>query len=143
MLDQFSHRCLTYIIILASKLTLEMGENYKNEQKRLLTSYLRSPLKILMSDNRVMVGIFVCTDADQNIILMGCQEYHYSTKNDSNDNQNGKEEQQFDEINLHEPNRTLGIVMVPGNHIKKIWIGRPAPRLEVKTSREKVNDLAD
>lgn len=55
-----------------------------------------------MTDGRVLIGIFLCTDRDANVILGSCSEYL-------------KEEDCLTE----EP-RILGLVMVPGRHIVSI-----------------------
>ncbi len=40
-----------------------------------LESWLNKNMKILMSDGRTLVGIFLCTDRDRNVILGSCVEY--------------------------------------------------------------------
>jgi small nuclear ribonucleoprotein (snRNP)-like protein len=40
-----------------------------------LRSWLNKNLKIEMTDGRVLVGIFLCTDRDANVILGSCSEY--------------------------------------------------------------------
>lgn len=52
-------------------------------------------MRIVMTDGRILVGAFLCTDSDANVILGMCSE----------DTQKGGEE------------RVLGLVMVPGRHI--------------------------
>lgn len=56
-----------------------------------------------MTDGRVLIGIFLCTDRDANVILGSCSEYL-------------KEE----DITAEEEPRILGLVMVPGRHIVSI-----------------------
>ncbi len=56
------------------------------------------------SDGRVLVGIFLCTDKDSNVILGSCTET--LCEDDSSDN---------------EP-RVLGLAMVPGKHIVTIHV---------------------
>ncbi|CAH1997906.1 unnamed protein product [Acanthoscelides obtectus] len=51
-----------------------------------------------MTDGRVLIGVFLCTDRDANIILGSCSEYL-----------------------PHKP-RMLGLVMIPGKHIVSIHI---------------------
>lgn len=63
-----------------------------------------------MSDGRVLIGIFLCTDRDANVILGSCSEYLPEEENDSTDN-----------ASREEP-RVLGLVMVPGKHIVNISI---------------------
>lgn len=76
-----------------------------------LRSWLNKCLRIEMSDGRVLVGIFLCTDRDANVILGSCTEY----LPDEN-----KEASASSYVN-DEP-RMLGLVMVPGKHIVTISI---------------------
>lgn len=57
-----------------------------------LQLWLYRTLRIVMTDDRVLIGVFLCTDADANVILGVCSEYAPY----------GGEE------------RMLGLVMVPG-----------------------------
>lgn len=58
-----------------------------------LQLWLYRTLRIVMTDGRVLIGVFLCTDKDANVILGVCSEYAPY----------GGEE------------RMLGLVMVPGN----------------------------
>nr|CAI5861913.1 unnamed protein product [Callosobruchus analis] len=60
-----------------------------------------------MTDGRVLIGVFLCTDRDANIILGSCSEYLPQ-------NINGKP--------TNEEPRMLGLVMIPGKHIVSIHI---------------------
>lgn len=71
--------------------------------KKKLESWLNGHLKIRMTDGRVLIGIFLCTDRDANVILGSCSEYL-------------REE----DILTEEDPRILGLVMVPGRHIVSI-----------------------
>ncbi|XP_067011498.2 N-alpha-acetyltransferase 38-A, NatC auxiliary subunit [Anabrus simplex] len=73
--------------------------------KQKLRSWLNKNLKIEMTDGRVLIGVFLCTDREGNVILGSCSEYL-------------KPE---DSINIEEP-RVLGLVMVPGRHIVSIYL---------------------
>ncbi|CAB0045022.1 unnamed protein product [Trichogramma brassicae] len=55
-----------------------------------------------MTDGRILIGSFLCTDRDANIILGLCAEYLSD--------------------NLDLEARTLGLVMVPGRHIVSIHL---------------------
>lgn len=57
-----------------------------------LQLWLYRTLRIVMTDDRVLIGVFLCTDSDANVILGVCSEYAPY----------GGEE------------RMLGLVMVPG-----------------------------
>jgi len=65
--------------------------------------WLNKSMRIKMSDGRVLVGIFVCTDKDCNVILGSAQEYLQPPESG----------------NKEEP-RVLGLAMVPGHHIVSI-----------------------
>lgn len=41
----------------------------------MLKTWLNKNMKIKLSDNRIIVGIFLCTDCHQNIILGSSYEY--------------------------------------------------------------------
>ncbi|XP_074652527.1 N-alpha-acetyltransferase 38, NatC auxiliary subunit-like [Tubulanus polymorphus] len=68
--------------------------------RKILRSWLNKTMRIKMTDGRVLIGAFMCTDRDRNVILGSCQEY---LKEDSQE----------------EP-RVLGLAMVPGHHIVSI-----------------------
>lgn len=51
-----------------------------------------------MTDGRTLIGLFLCTDADANIILGMCSEFR------------------------EEEERTLGLVIVPKKHIVQIEV---------------------
>ena len=40
-----------------------------------LNAYLGSQMKVTVSDGRVLIGEFMCTDKDRNLILGNCDEY--------------------------------------------------------------------
>jgi len=82
----------------SSSSTLSPGKN-------LLRSWLNKNMRILLTDGRVLVGIFLCTDKDANIILGSCTE----TLSEA------------DEARQEEP-RVLGLAMVPGRHVESIKV---------------------
>ena len=43
--------------------------------KQLLKSYLNKNMKIKLTDGRILIGIFLCTDKDANVILGSCAEH--------------------------------------------------------------------
>lgn len=61
-----------------------------------------------MSDGRVLVGVFLCTDRDANVILGSCSEY-------LPENTDGKG---------NEEPRMLGLAMVPGKHIVSVAVDK-------------------
>ncbi|UXI15640.1 protein arginine N-methyltransferase 3 [Sarcoptes scabiei] len=58
-------------------------------------------MRIKLSDDRIICGIFLCTDRHQNIILGSSFEYLNETDDDP---------------------RVLGLAMIPGEHIVSIYI---------------------
>jgi len=68
-----------------------------------LQKWLNKTLRISIVDGRVLVGMFLCTDRDQNIILGNCNEYIGSPS----------EQEEF---------RVLGLALIPGQHIQSIYI---------------------
>lgn len=59
-----------------------------------LQLWLYRSMRIVMTDGRILIGIFLCTDSDANVILGVCSEF---TKNGGDE-------------------RMLGLVMVPGKY---------------------------
>ena len=47
----------------------------KSEKRQLLESWLNKIMRIKISDGRTLIGSFLCTDRDRNIILGSCQEF--------------------------------------------------------------------
>lgn len=70
-----------------------------------LESWLNKNMKIEMTDGRVLIGIFLCTDRDRNVILGSCSEYLKPEDGET----------------VEEP-RVLGLAMVPGHHIVSIQV---------------------
>ncbi|XP_076282401.1 LSMD1 domain-containing protein Sbat [Lasioglossum baleicum] len=66
-----------------------------------LHGWLNRNLRIKMTDGRVLIGVFLCTDRDANVILGSCSEFL------SED---------------HTEARTLGLAMIPGRHIVSIHL---------------------
>ncbi|CAF1136660.1 unnamed protein product [Brachionus calyciflorus] len=66
-------------------------------------------MKVHITDGRILIGIFLCTDNDSNIVLGSCREYTNvdAAKSD-----------------LVEP-RLIGLSMIPGNHIVSMFTDEP------------------
>ncbi|KAM3823943.1 LOW QUALITY PROTEIN: N-alpha-acetyltransferase 38, NatC auxiliary subunit [Vipera latastei] len=73
--------------------------------RRKLENLLNKSLRIRMTDGRTLVGCFLCTDRDCNVILGSAQEYLKPT----------------DSFSAGEP-RVLGLAMVPGHHIISVEV---------------------
>ncbi|KXJ70949.1 N-alpha-acetyltransferase 38, NatC auxiliary subunit [Aedes albopictus] len=76
-----------------------------NPSRKMLKSWLNNTFRIKMTDGRILIGMFVCTDADANVILGMTSEF----------TENGGEE------------RVLGLVMIPGRYIVSIEIDEANP----------------
>ena len=55
--------------------TQPTSEHSANSAREKLRSYLGSQMKVVISDGRVLIGEFMCTDNDRNLILGNCDEY--------------------------------------------------------------------
>lgn len=84
-----------------------VNEQVKSPLRLKLESWLNKSMRIEMTDGRVLIGIFLCTDRDRNVILGSCAEYL----------------QIENEETVEEP-RVLGLAMVPGHHIVSIAIDK-------------------
>ncbi|XP_077445323.1 N-alpha-acetyltransferase 38, NatC auxiliary subunit-like isoform X2 [Stigmatopora argus] len=68
-----------------------------------LQGLLNKNMRICMTDGRTLVGLFLCTDRDCNVILGSAQEFLKSA----------------DTFSQTEP-RVLGLAMIPGHHVVSI-----------------------
>ncbi|XP_072174994.1 N-alpha-acetyltransferase 38, NatC auxiliary subunit-like [Diadema setosum] len=75
------------------------------EMRKRMEAWLNQPMRIRMTDGRTLVGTFLCTDKDKNVILGSCEEYVNPLDSDEKE----------------EP-RVLGLAMVPGQHIVSIEV---------------------
>ncbi|XP_070560844.1 N-alpha-acetyltransferase 38-B, NatC auxiliary subunit-like isoform X2 [Ptychodera flava] len=81
-----------------------------SEGRKKLHGWLNKRMKICMTDGRTLIGTFLCTDKDRNVILGSCEEYV---------NPPDSEEK--------EDPRVLGLAMVPGPHIVSINVDLYTP----------------
>ena len=93
-------------------------ERTVSEGKAQLQKWLNKNMKIKMTDGRMLVGVFVCTDKDKNVILGSCQEYVNVPDDHVEENKISTETA---DSNGSEP-RLLGLAMIPGRHIVKIEV---------------------
>ncbi|KAJ3585174.1 hypothetical protein NHX12_013895 [Muraenolepis orangiensis] len=70
-----------------------------------LEALLNKNMRIRMTDGRTLVGLFLCTDRDCNVILGSAQEFLKSS----------------DMFSQGEP-RVLGLAMIPGHHVVSIEV---------------------
>jgi len=86
-----------------------------------LRSWLNKNIKVEISDGRFLVGTFLCTDRDSNVIIGLCNEY----TRDPDLKQEHAAKQcagTTADSGMSEEGRILGLAMVPGRHIKKLYI---------------------
>lgn len=74
------------------------ADAFVSEGRAKLQSWLYRTLRIQLTDGRILIGNFLCTDSEANVILGMCME----------DTDDGGEK------------RILGLVMIPGRHIVKM-----------------------
>lgn len=55
--------------------TLPSSEHSASSARQKLSSYLGNQMKVVISDGRVLIGEFMCTDKERNLILGNCDEY--------------------------------------------------------------------
>ncbi|CAL8327644.1 unnamed protein product [Lota lota] len=84
-------------------LQLEAPSSSQARQK--LEGLLNKNMRIRMTDGRTLVGLFLCTDRDCNVILGSAQEFLKSS----------------DMFSQGEP-RVLGLAMIPGHHVVSIEV---------------------
>ncbi|KAH8240665.1 hypothetical protein KR026_003062 [Drosophila bipectinata] len=84
----------------------QMNDASLTPGRKKLQKWLGRVLRIVITDGRVLIGFFNCTDRDANIVLSMCAEYL---------------------VEGQEP-RLLGNVMVPGKHIVSCSIDEPDPQ---------------
>lgn len=97
---------LNFKFFLNFKTQNDEKEEKNTKGRTMLRSWLNKNLRIIMTDGRILIGSFLCTDSKANVILGMCSEF---TK-DSMDE------------------RILGLVMVPGRHIVNICVDMSEPR---------------
>ncbi|KAI9743595.1 MAG: hypothetical protein M1818_002910 [Claussenomyces sp. TS43310] len=83
-----------------------------------LRALINKTLRITTSDRRMFLGEFKCTDSDRNIILSGTYEYRQPSKTVvDRAGEEGK-----DKVILEMTSRYLGLVVVPGEYIRRIEV---------------------
>ncbi|XP_018589035.1 N-alpha-acetyltransferase 38, NatC auxiliary subunit isoform X2 [Scleropages formosus] len=70
-----------------------------------LENLLNKSMRVRMTDGRTLVGLFLCTDRDCNVILGSAQEFLKPS----------------DSFSQGEP-RVLGLAMIPGHHVVSIEV---------------------
>ncbi len=90
------------------------------QARKQITDWLNKPMRVSIVDGRVLVGVLLCTDRDQNLILGNCNEYIGSPS----------EQEEF---------RVLGLALIPGQHIKSIYIDENSSSV-IKTNEQILDD---
>ncbi|CAB3982618.1 Hypothetical predicted protein [Paramuricea clavata] len=90
----------------------------------LLQSWLNKIIKVKISDGRRLIGSFLCTDQEMNIILGSCQEFVYG-----------------EDYENEEP-RILGLAMIPGKHIVSLEIDEQPTSERDKNTLNETNNLS-
>ncbi|CAF1529596.1 unnamed protein product [Adineta steineri] len=81
----------------------EKTDHHVEQARKQIKDWLNKPMRVSIIDGRVLVGVLLCTDRDQNLILGNCNEYIGSPS----------EQEEF---------RVLGLALIPGQHIQSIYI---------------------
>lgn len=88
-----------------------------------LTALLNQTLRIHISDGRMFVGQFKCTDNERNIILSMTHEYRQPTQKDLE--MAGKEHERtggMGKVKVDLRKRFVGLVVVPGRVVEKVEV---------------------
>lgn len=72
-----------------------------------IQSLFNKDFKVVLLDDRVVIGTFLCTDGDQNIILGAAKEY----------------ENEMDFAHGSRGPRLIGLAMVNGRNLKALFVG--------------------
>lgn len=92
--------------------TQPTSEHSANSAREKLRSYLGSQMKVVISDGRVLIGEFMCTDNDRNLILGNCDEYIPTNE-------------AVEMVNRQESlSRMLSLAIIPGHHISSIAVAK-------------------
>ncbi|RUS88865.1 hypothetical protein EGW08_003410 [Elysia chlorotica] len=78
-------------------------------ERQKIENWLNKSMRIRMTDGRTLVGVFLCTDCDCNIIVGSCEEYLRPPDSQPK-----------------EDPRILGLAMIPGKHVVSIEIDETA-----------------
>uniref|UniRef100_A0A3Q2QU75 N-alpha-acetyltransferase 38, NatC auxiliary subunit n=2 Tax=Cyprinodontoidei TaxID=8087 RepID=A0A3Q2QU75_FUNHE len=87
------------------RLIQESEVSSSSQARQKLEGLLNKNMRIRMTDGRTLVGLFLCTDRDCNVILGSAQEFLKSS----------------DTFSQGEP-RVLGLAMIPGHHVVSIEV---------------------
>ncbi|KAK7165180.1 hypothetical protein R3I94_003526 [Phoxinus phoxinus] len=94
-----------------TEMQTEVDESAYSLARCKLENLLNKSMRIRMTDGRTLVGLFLCTDRDCNVILGSAQEFLKSTGTQCTP----------DSFSQGEP-RVLGLAMIPGHHVVSIEV---------------------
>ncbi|XP_056091905.1 N-alpha-acetyltransferase 38, NatC auxiliary subunit [Rhinichthys klamathensis goyatoka] len=94
-----------------TEMQTEVDESAYSLARCKLDNLLNKSMRIRMTDGRTLVGLFLCTDRDCNVILGSAQEFLKSTGTQYTP----------DSFSQGEP-RVLGLAMIPGHHVVSIEV---------------------
>ena len=88
-----------------------------------LRSYLNFKARVTITDGRIFIGTFVCTDKQKNIILAQTKEFRGGKKKEMKMGMTrwgGKAKNVIINNRQIDEHRMVGLVMIPGKHLVKI-----------------------
>lgn len=98
-----------------------MSDCQLEQAREQLRDWLNKPMRVSIVDGRVLVGVLLCTDRDQNLILGNCNEYIGSPN----------EQEEF---------RVLGLALIPGQHIQSIYIDETSTTTIRQENQQMIDD---
>jgi small nuclear ribonucleoprotein (snRNP)-like protein len=101
----------------------EEANSPTESSRKKIKDWLNKSMRVSIIDGRVLVGVLLCTDREQNLILGNCNEYIGSPS----------EQEEF---------RVLGLALIPGQHIQSIYIDEDSSSIShhSNSSIGKLND---
>ena len=75
LINLMEHFCIYFLYFSLIQIDCNSDNSEKSEKRQLLESWLNKIMRIKISDGRTLIGSFLCTDRDRNIILGSCQEF--------------------------------------------------------------------
>ncbi|KAF4339091.1 LSM domain protein [Fusarium beomiforme] len=91
-----------------------------------LTGILNKNLRVYTSDDRLFWGSLKCTDHDKNIVLAHTYEYRQPS---SREREKAAEKADGETVKVNMTSRYLGLVVIPGQHIKKMEVEQFASQM--------------
>ncbi|KAF4972696.1 hypothetical protein FZEAL_9550 [Fusarium zealandicum] len=102
----------------------------QEEARDYLSGILNKNLRVYTSDGRLFWGAFKCTDPDKNVVIAHTYEYRQPS---ARQRAEAAEQAGGETVKLDMTSRYLGLVVIPGHHIKKMEVEQFASQMRNET----------